>query len=208
MDRILRISLASLIHHQEKVMAFNANQIARSIPIFCDLSTIETVFDKIKVIQTWDSRLSVVTGVPPHIKELVDLEALQKVHSELSNKVYEKVMNGLREYFEVQQIGGGQLTEARIRDMITERCRQTAKDLANRIKVKLDLLDGRVGLQRNGRVQQRETYRICTNTLGQLTRLPDNFQFPKENAFNCWKQWNIGSKERQIQPLRLVDVNE
>ena len=34
MDHILHISLASLIHHQEKVMAFDANHIARSIPIF------------------------------------------------------------------------------------------------------------------------------------------------------------------------------
>jgi hypothetical protein len=40
-------------------------------------------------------------------------------------------MNGLREYFEVRKIGGGQLTEARIREMITEGCRQTAEDLAN-----------------------------------------------------------------------------
>jgi hypothetical protein len=70
------------------------------------LSTIETMFDKIKVFPAWDSRLHVVTGVPPHIKELVDLEALRQEHSELTNKVYEKVMNGLREYFEVRQIGG------------------------------------------------------------------------------------------------------
>jgi hypothetical protein len=102
MDRILCISLASLIHHQEKVMAFDANHIARSIPIFRDLSTIETVFDKIKVVRALDSRLHVVTGVPPHIKELVDLEALRKEHSQLSNKVYEKVINGLQEYFEVR----------------------------------------------------------------------------------------------------------
>jgi hypothetical protein len=67
MDRILRISLASLIHHQEKVMAFNANHIARSIPIFRDISTIETVFGKIKVARAWDSRFHVVTGVPLHI---------------------------------------------------------------------------------------------------------------------------------------------
>ncbi len=87
-------------------MAFDANHIARSILIFRDLSTIETVFDKIKVVQAWDSRLHVVTGVPPHIKELVDLESLRKEHSELTNKVYEKVMNWLWEYFEVQQIGG------------------------------------------------------------------------------------------------------
>jgi hypothetical protein len=46
MDRIVRISLASLIYHREKVMAFDANHIARRIPIFQDLSTIETVFGK------------------------------------------------------------------------------------------------------------------------------------------------------------------
>ena len=97
--------------------------------------------------------------------------------------------------------------------MIAEGCRQTAEDLANRIKVKLDLLassfeestgsGGRVTLQRNGRPQQRETYSICTNTLGQLTRLPDDFQFPKGNAFDCWNQWNIGNKERQIPPFEV-----
>jgi alanyl-tRNA synthetase len=140
----------------------------------------------------------VVTGVPPHIKELVDLEALRKEHSELTNKVYQKVMNGLWQYFEVRQIGGRQLTEARIREMITEGCRQTAEDLANQIEVKLDLLassfeestgsGGRVALQRNETLQQRETYCIRTNTLGQLTRLPDDFQLPKGNAFDCWNQ--------------------
>jgi hypothetical protein len=56
--------------------------------------------------------------------------------------------------------------------------------------------------------EQQETYLLCTNTLGQLTRLPDDFQFPKGNAFNCWNQWNISNKERQIPPLRLVDVRE
>jgi hypothetical protein len=89
------------------------------------------VFEKIKVVRAWDSRLHVVTGVPPHIKELVDLEALRKEHSELTNKVHEKVMNWLREYVEVRQIGEGQLTEVRIREMITYGCRQTAKDLTN-----------------------------------------------------------------------------
>jgi hypothetical protein len=53
-----------------------------------------------------------VTGVPPHIKVLVDLEPLQKEDSQLSNTVYEKVMNGLGKYFEVRRIGGGEMTEA------------------------------------------------------------------------------------------------
>jgi hypothetical protein len=175
------------------------------------------VFDKIKIVRAWDSTLHVVTGVPPHIKELVDLEALQKEQSELTDKVYKKVMHGLRQYFEVRGIGGGKMTEARIRVMISEGGRQTAKDLVHKIEEKLDLLatsfdaatgSGRVALQRNGQFQQQETYSLPTNTLGQLTRLPDDFQFPKGNAFDCWNQWNIRNKERQIPPLRLVNVRE
>jgi hypothetical protein len=101
----------------------------------------------------------VVTGVPPHIKELMDLEALRKEQSELTDK-YEKVMNGLRQSFEVRGIGGGKMTEARIREIISEGCRQTAEDLVIKIEEKLDLLarsfdaatgsGGRVALQRNG----------------------------------------------------------
>ena len=78
-----------------------------------------------------------VTGVPPHIKELMDLEALRKEQSELTDK-YEKVMNGLRQYFEVRGIGGGKMTEARIREIISEGCRQTAEDLVHKIEDKLD----------------------------------------------------------------------
>jgi hypothetical protein len=79
----------------------------------------------------------VVTGVPPHIKELMDLEALRKEQSELTDK-YEKVMNGLRQSFEVRGIGGGKMTEARIREIISEGCRQTAEDLVHKIEDKLD----------------------------------------------------------------------
>jgi hypothetical protein len=49
-DQILQMSLASLIHHQEIVMAFDPNHLARNIPIFQDLSKILTVVDKVKIV--------------------------------------------------------------------------------------------------------------------------------------------------------------
>jgi hypothetical protein len=45
----------------------------------------------------WEWSLHVVTGVPPLIMELVDLEALLKEHSKLTDKVYGKPMTGLQE---------------------------------------------------------------------------------------------------------------
>ena len=63
-------------------------------------------------------------------------------------------------------------------------------------------------MQRNAQPQEQETYVLCTNRLGQITRLPDDFQFPNGNAFDCWLQWNVGNAQRQIPPLQLIQVNE
>ena len=67
---------------------------------------------------------------------------------------------------------------------------------------------GRLESQRTEQPQERETYVLRTNRLGQITRLPDDFQFPNGNAFDCWLQWNVGNATRQIPPLRLIQVNE
>jgi hypothetical protein len=51
---------------------------------------------------------------PPHVKELVDLDALRRESLQVADKVYKKVMTGLKEYLESRGIGSGELTEARI----------------------------------------------------------------------------------------------
>jgi hypothetical protein len=56
--------------------------------------------------------------------------------------------------------------------------------------------------------QQQDTYIIRTNSLGQITRLPNDFQFPNGNAYNCWVQWNVGNAVKQIPPLQLVQLRE
>ena len=214
MSRILKMSLASLIHHQKTVMAFDPNHLARSIPIFRDVRKLEAVDGKVKTVLAWETTHE-ITGVPPHIKELVELVALRKDYAELSEKVYTKVMGGLKEYFEARNIGGGEMTEARVRAMIAEVCRQNAEDLVEKIGEKLESLAKAVGggsleLQTNGQPQgeRGETYVLRTNRLGQITRLPEDFQFPNGNAYDCWMQWNVGNATRQIPPLRLVEVRE
>jgi hypothetical protein len=213
MDRILRMSLASLIHHRETVMSFDPNHLARSIPIFRDVSKIETMVDKVKIVRAWESSLHEITGVPPHIKELVELVALRKEYAELTDKVYNKVMKGITDYFEVRRIGGGEMTEARVKEMIAAGCRQNAEELVEKIGTRLDSLatrfsGGGLELQRNEQPQTQDTYVLRTNRLGQITRLPEDFQFPNGNAYDCWLQWNVGNAVRQIPPLRLVNVTE
>jgi hypothetical protein len=53
-----------------------------------------------------------------------------------------------------------------------------------------------------------QTYRLRTNSRGEISRLPSDFQFPKGGCYDCWTQWNIGDVERQIPPLRKLGPRE
>ena len=97
--------------------------------------------------------------------------------------------------------------------MTAEGCKQNAEDLVDSIGAKLDSLataagSGRLELQSSEQPQEQETHVLRTNRLGQITRLPDDFQFPIQNASDCWLQWNVGNATRQTPPLRLVEVRE
>jgi hypothetical protein len=99
MSRILWMCLASLVHHRDKVLSFELDHIARtSISIFQDPSKMELAINSVKVIHAWDSNRH-LTGIPPHVKELVDLHELKVEQLQLAATIYEKVMNGLTEYF-------------------------------------------------------------------------------------------------------------
>jgi hypothetical protein len=88
MQRILQRCLASLIYHRDKVMAFDVNHVARRLGIYCDLAKLAPAFEKVKIVQAWDSHEYSITGLPPHIKQLVDLEALKLEHSNLCSNVW------------------------------------------------------------------------------------------------------------------------
>ena len=50
MEQILHRCLSSLVYHREKVLAFDPNHVARQIPIFRDLTKIEGVLEKLKIV--------------------------------------------------------------------------------------------------------------------------------------------------------------
>ena len=55
----------------------NGNHIARNgVSIFRNLNSFAGLVEKVKVVRAWESRDLVITGVPPHIKQIVDLEKL------------------------------------------------------------------------------------------------------------------------------------
>jgi hypothetical protein len=108
---------------------------------------------------------------------------------------------------------GGEMTKARMKEMIATACQENVEHLADRFEQKLQNLadtfagsiagNGRPTRQPQARTntpRTQETFLIQTNPCGELSRLPDNFQFPKGGMYDCWVQWNVGHIERSIPP--------
>jgi hypothetical protein len=140
MVRILQMCLASLVHHRDEVLAFNPNHVARtSISIFWDPRKMQAGIDHVEIIHAWDSNIH-LTGIPPHVKQLADLHELKEEQARLSTRIYEKVMGGLTKYFEARRIGGGEMTEAQVKETMAEACKTNVESLVERFEKKLESL--------------------------------------------------------------------
>jgi hypothetical protein len=81
-------------------------------------------------------------------------------------------MMGLREYFDVRKIGGGEMTKSRVWEMIADGCRHNAEeDLIEQIGTKLNSLaiafekstgGGRWEIPRNVQPQQQEEMYVAS----------------------------------------------
>jgi hypothetical protein len=129
--------------------------------------------------------------------------------------IFTEVMGVLTEYFDTWQIGGGDMMEACIKEMIVPACKQNEDDLVKHVEYKVESL--KTAFQQsttgNGSRPTRQDatdtiFMLRTNTHGEISRLPSDFQFPKGGCYDCWTQWNVGNSERQIPPLRQLGPRE
>ena len=59
-----------------------------------------------------------------------------------------------------------------------------------------------------GSLVEAELYPIRTHRNGILSRVPEDFEFPKGGVSDCWLKWNIGDTERRIPPLRALNPRD
>jgi hypothetical protein len=71
---------------------------------------------------------------------MVDLEALKIEHVGHCDKVCKQLMGEMTKHFEARHVGGGEIAEARVTEMISEACKQNTTDLTKRIEEKVDAL--------------------------------------------------------------------
>jgi hypothetical protein len=193
------------------VLAFDANHDTRTISLFWDPSKMEPVIDKMIVIKAWESNHH-LTGVPSHVKELVDLQALKVEQSKLVETIFTKVIGGLADYFDTRQIGSREMAEVCIKELIALACKQNVDKLVKNLETTVNSLITvfKESIFGNGTPVRQDaedavhatTYMLQTNSRGEISRLSISFQFPKVGIFyDCWVQWNVVNSVRQIPPL-------
>ena len=218
MEKILNRCLASLLHHRDYVLNLPADHIARSIPIYRQSTLSNNLKPHVKVLHSWETTES-LTGIPPHIKSLVDIATIKEQQAVIVEKVYSKVMEGMTAFFDERAIGGGQLTESRIRNMIKDSMSAQFSDLKKDLNTRFDALpsnkqqstseEATINLTTPqdateiAAAREVEQYPLRVRN-GVLSRLPNDFEFPKAGVYDLWVKWNIGDLEQGVPPLRLT----
>jgi hypothetical protein len=163
----------------------------------------------------WEESNVHLTGIPPHVKGLVDFHALKFEQAQLAGTIYDKVKSGMTEYFEARKIGGGDMTEARIKDMTTSACQQNVEHLVEHFEEKLkslaDTFEQSVACrpirERINNPPSQPTFMLQTNPHGEISRLPNNFpSFPK--GARTIVGFNVGHIDQKIPPLGSLTPRE
>ena len=218
MDRILNYCLASMIHHKEKILALPSNHAARSIVLYKQEELRNELAPHVRTLTAWDNDLAAkLTGIPPHIKSLVDIAGIKEEQSKIVEQVFKKVMDGLTGYFDEKEIGGGNLTEGRIKSMISSSLEGPMKALGEQIsKMGVGATNTATNTTTNTTTTANGTTTTTANNNppkqtftphlhgGKYNKLPKDFQFPKAGVADLWQRWNVGDTERQIPPLKTL----
>lgn len=214
MKRVLHRCLAAMVFHRNTILNLPPNHIARSIMMFCQLSPAvptNVLANHCKIIHSWETNTS-LSGIPPHIKSLVNIAAIRMSQDKMVDQVYERVITGVKDLLDTRQIGGGELTEVRLHEMVVNAVTPQVDALNATLNEALHQYHHHPPVQDQDFGEQlNQTYEDVDGTTHQLrldarvlTRLPENFEFPQAGVYDCWIKWNIKDSVRGIPPLKKL----
>lgn len=167
----------------------------------------------------WDDD-HVITGVPPHIRQLVELQLVREQTTNVVENVTKSVMDKVSEYFDQQSIGEN-LTVERVKAIVASATSQQINTVVTELTTNLSkqiesltlALEGtricnsesQHGLHHSR--QQRDLAYLGTSN-GRLQRLPNDWRFPEGSPIQLWTQWNVGDNTKQVPPLRSLDAKD
>jgi hypothetical protein len=87
--------LAAMVFHQNTILQLPANHAARSIMLYSHSSVRNMLATHVHVMHAWETNNG-LTGIPPHIKTLVDVEAIRATQDEIVDTLYARLMTGVQ----------------------------------------------------------------------------------------------------------------
>eukprot|EP00957_Ditylum_brightwellii_P076198 5792177-Ditylum_brightwellii.AAC.1 len=159
------------------------------------MAAIKDVVEHCYVVVAWEDGMnSPITGVPPHTKQLVDIGQIKDYGMKLPAEITQMIMSELKGYLENKGIGGDELTDAQVKEMIDITAKKFVGALDTRLNhltnsidkftgisnVQLDVNNTHKNIQSNG-LKKLASYpvHLCD---GKFTWLPDDFEFPSGTA--------------------------
>ncbi len=113
---ILNRCLAAMVFHQQAILHLPQNHAARSISLYHQSSLCNMLATHVQVVNSWATK-KVLTGIPPHVKILVDVAAIRATQETIIERVYTRLMSGVTDLLYDRQIGGGELTDSRLNSL-------------------------------------------------------------------------------------------
>ena len=219
MQKILEMCLAALVFFKEVVMELDPNHVGRQIPIFRDTRLIAHI--GVSYATCVNEELT-ITGVPPHIRQLAELMDIRDKQQTLVEDVTKELMEELQKFFDDRSIGASHWTEKRMRELVSDSLSTKMGELQRSLKEHVDLLAKSFGRMTDNVVENNDAgppmpaaddteqpqgpvkYKLRPNGHGGFTRLPADFQFPREGPLDLWIRWKTPDRERLIPPLQDV----
>ena len=206
MKRILHRCLASMIYHRNTILQLPPNHIARSIMMFRQSSpSVHTniLAGHVKIVHSWETTTE-LTGIPPHVKTLVDIAAIKATQDTIVESVFERVFTGIRDLLDTRKIGGGELTESRLNDMVQKAVAPQFDALNVTLTQALNRANNPLPPQPMESMESIDIQCPVNEVRmhgGMFSRLPYSYEFPQAGVYD---KWNIRDDARGIPPLKTL----
>ena len=213
--QILNRCLAAMVFHQQDILHLSPNHAARSISIYRQSALCNELATHVQIVNSWETN-KVLTGIPPHVKLLVDVAGIRATQETIIEKLYTRLMSGVTDLLDDRQIGGGELTDARLNTMVAnavapqfEAINLTLTQAFSHLSPASPASPARdLGETAYAETFSNTTFPIRSHGNGLFSRLPNDYEFPQAGAYDCWIKWNIGDTVRGIPPLRILHAKD
>ena len=214
--QLFRRCLASMVFHRETVLNLHTSHAARSIPLYCQSEMHNELASHVKMVHCWETNAA-FTGIPPHIKLLVDMASIKATQERLVEEITTRVAAAFSYALDDRQIGEGALTEGRITSIVNTALEEQLESLSRTITQKFNSIVRTAAptthlptqdLPRSDAGGGQTLFQLRSHRNGILSRLPEDYNFPAAGVYDCWVKWNISDTERGIPPLRLLQAKD